>query len=194
MKNLKRNVFGILLAFTATIALAAAGDRFIENTTVDKDIFIQVNDGGVKTSVLKANGAVGKVEPIVRTDSACGIGNVCSGTYNPTATGGTNVSAITIGTSNWTRIGNMVIVGGNATITTTSGGGTYSTFTMTLPVASNIASFTEVNGTGTYQGAAGTAESYMISGETSLDRAIFESRVNSTAARNFEFLFMYPVN
>jgi hypothetical protein len=61
MTNLKRNTLGLLLAFTATICFAAAGDRFIENPNQDKDIIMQVNDGGVKTQVFKAVGSTGLV-------------------------------------------------------------------------------------------------------------------------------------
>lgn len=50
-----------LLAIFATVALAAAGDKFITNTNIDKDVIIEVNDGGVNTQSLIVTGATGAV-------------------------------------------------------------------------------------------------------------------------------------
>jgi hypothetical protein len=59
MTNLKRNTLGLILAFTATICFAAAGDRFIANPTQDKDVVIQVNKGGTTVEAFKVFGATG---------------------------------------------------------------------------------------------------------------------------------------
>ena len=51
----------LLFFLLATTAFGAEGDRFISNPNQDKDIVIQVNDGGVKKDVVKAVGATGKI-------------------------------------------------------------------------------------------------------------------------------------
>lgn len=51
--------FLISLGFLSAVALAAAGDRFINNPNQDKDIVIQVNDGGVTKEAIKVTGSTG---------------------------------------------------------------------------------------------------------------------------------------
>lgn len=45
-----------LLAIFATVALAAAGDRYITNVNQDKDILFEVNDSGVNKTAMKIVG------------------------------------------------------------------------------------------------------------------------------------------
>jgi hypothetical protein len=47
----------LLLFFVAVTAFGAEGDRFISNPNQDKDISIQVNDGGVKNDAIKVTGS-----------------------------------------------------------------------------------------------------------------------------------------
>lgn len=51
----------IFLFVFATVALGAAGDRYISNPTQDKNIILQVNDGGVKTDAITIEGSTGIV-------------------------------------------------------------------------------------------------------------------------------------
>ncbi len=117
MSNLKRNTLGLLLAFTATICFAAAGDRYIENPTQDKDVYIQVNKGGVKTTVLKANGASGRVELKGDTSGvsvATGyVGEKINGTTISSSVSisgaGTTVSSITLTPGKWLLKYNLTV-------------------------------------------------------------------------------------
>jgi hypothetical protein len=49
--------FLITLGFLSAVALAAAGDRFVNNPNLDSDIKIQVNDGGSTTTPLQIKGS-----------------------------------------------------------------------------------------------------------------------------------------
>lgn len=53
--------FLIAFGFLSAVALAAAGDRFINNPNQDKDVIIQVNDGGVTKPVITAKGDTGEL-------------------------------------------------------------------------------------------------------------------------------------
>lgn len=57
---MKKLYIAIAILFS-TVLLAAAGDRFFINTNQDKDIILQVNDGGVATDALKVTGATSRV-------------------------------------------------------------------------------------------------------------------------------------
>lgn len=72
---------------------------------------------------------------------------IASGTYTPTLSNTTNISASTARKSTWTRLGNVVRVSGSVQITVTTG--TSATeLGIELPIASNLAavSFNDLNG------------------------------------------------
>ena len=70
-----------------------------------------------------------------------------SGTYTPTLTNVTNVSASTAYPCQWMRVGNVVTVSGRVRITATGVGA--AELGISLPVASNFANEYEAAGTGT---------------------------------------------
>jgi hypothetical protein len=76
------------------------------------------------------------------------VGEVASGNYTPTASVVANLSQIVIRTNSflWTRVGQVVSVSGQATITATAGGGTPTGFDLTLPIASNLINTDDATG------------------------------------------------
>jgi hypothetical protein len=56
------------IIFVGSVALAAAGDRYFSNPTLNKDVVIQVNKAGVMTDALKVSGSTGAVALRGRTD------------------------------------------------------------------------------------------------------------------------------
>jgi hypothetical protein len=71
------------------------------------------------------------------TSPATADGNVFSGTYTPTLTNGANVSSSTATACHYMRVGNVITVGGQLSITATAAN-TDTQVTMTLPVASTF--------------------------------------------------------
>ena len=71
---------------------------------------------------------------------------ICSGTYTPTITNGTNISATTAYKCQWMRVGNVVTVSGriDIDITTTL---LANSLNITLPINSNFTEFTSAGGT-----------------------------------------------
>lgn len=63
IKNIKwaYSLLVFAIVFTETVAFSAAGDRYIRNQNLDRDIDIIVNDGGVDTTVLKIQGSTSRV-------------------------------------------------------------------------------------------------------------------------------------
>ena len=61
--RIKNTTLAILwpIIFVGSVALAAAGDRYFSNPTLNKDVVIQVNKAGVTTDAVKAVGATGAV-------------------------------------------------------------------------------------------------------------------------------------
>jgi hypothetical protein len=53
--------FLIFFAFLSAVALAAAGDRFINNPNSNADVVIQVNKAGSTTEAIRATGSTGAV-------------------------------------------------------------------------------------------------------------------------------------
>jgi hypothetical protein len=72
-------------------------------------------------------------------------GNVFSSTYTPTLTNVNNISSSTASVCYFTRVGSVVTVSGQITITTSGGGLTK--MRMTCPVASNFSSTSQAAGT-----------------------------------------------
>ena len=56
------------IIFVGSVALAAAGDRYFSNPTLNKDVVIQVNKAGVTTDAIKVSGTNGTVAIRGRVD------------------------------------------------------------------------------------------------------------------------------
>lgn len=102
---------------------------------------------------------------------------IASGTYTPTLSNLTNISASTAIVCVWKRTGNMVTVAGTVNIDTTSTG--FSELTMTLPIAS-----TSVVGGGTI------ADIYGGSGKFAIN-TVANTQFNSVDVTNHVYSFTY---
>ena len=115
-------------------------------------------------------------------------GNVYSGTYTPTTTVGTNVSAATAYLANYARVGNWVHVSGVIDLDPVSIGAT--DFQISLPVASNFSTSLELSGVLV---ANGVTESMGIVADTANDTARVTGITVNTANHQTEYQFSYRV-
>jgi len=121
-------------------------------------------------------------------------GNVFSGTYTPTLTNTTNISASTAAVCQYMRVGNTVTVSGQVSgITMTAAGPTNTVLRMTLPVASNLSAVRQLGGAGVFYSsqARGTAISiYADAGDVAEFNWLAPT---TTAGQTFTFSFTYLV-
>ena len=113
------------------------------------------------------------------------------GTYTPTLTNTTNITSSSAGVCQYMRVGNTVTVSGRVDVTATATGNT--TLGISLPIASNLASNSELAGTAAYTSATVANNSFArISGDTTNDRATmsFNSTVTSSASWFFQFTYL----
>jgi len=67
----------LCLAFVSVVAYSAAGDRYLSNPTLNKDLIIQVNKAGVTTDAIKVSGTTGAAAILGRADGTeIAAGNV----------------------------------------------------------------------------------------------------------------------
>ena len=119
---------------------------------------------------------------------------VGSGTYTPTLTNTTNVASSTSNVCQWMRVGDMVHVTGQLSVTATAAAGTATTLKVTLPVASALTANTQGAGAGTvsFFGAL-SAVPLILNMDASLDRASFLWFSATTSACAITFSFSYQV-
>lgn len=115
--------------------------------------------------------------------------NLASGTYTPTLANITNTSGLTGRISHYIRVGNEVTVTGRAEVnSTTTGAGSFS---VSLPIASNLASTSDLSGSGS--GNAGFTVQPHIEGIVASDLAQIYFTKGSTGISEVYFTFMYTV-
>lgn len=112
---------------------------------------------------------------------------LASTTYSPSLTNTTNVAASTAFTANYTRVGNVVTVGGAINIDPTATGNTV--IGISIPVASNFTAQVDLGGVGS----SATGEVGSIVADSTNDRATFQFTASNTANHTFSFMFMYIV-
>lgn len=112
-----------------------------------------------------------------------------SGTYTPTLTNVTNLSASTAYSCQYIRLGNIVTVSGKVDIDPTAAGLTK--LGISLPVASNLANSNECAGTAASSGIAG--QSAAILGDTTNDRAQLEYIAVDLTNQPMYFTFTYRI-
>lgn len=113
----------------------------------------------------------------VVAQKADGFNTIDFGTYTPTATGITNISATAAGVCQYMRMGNVVNVSCRLPSTCTAGSNTGSSMTVPLPIASNVSGTGTLNGVS--NGAAGFEQGVVTE---NVDRALIVFRCNSTAS------------
>lgn len=114
---------------------------------------------------------------------------VASGTWSPTITAITNISASSSQTSQWIRVGNVVTLSGSVAITPTASG-TTTEIRMSLPIASNFT--VSSNCAGAANNAIGTSPA-VIRPDTANDEAILSFQSIGTVNANMYFYFSYVI-
>jgi hypothetical protein len=113
------------------------------------------------------------------------------GIYTPTLTNTTNVAASTnSANTKWTRIGDTVTVYGEVAIDPTAAAPTATVLNISLPIASDITSATQICGVASDGVSAQTGQ---IRGNTTSDTAELTFSATNTANRTWGFTFMYTV-
>lgn len=136
----------------ANIFAQVDGTPGASNDMPGRLIFATTADGaGSATERLRIHSS-GRItaNSINNNASGCGAGSttpeICSGTYTPTLTNGTNVAASTAYPSFYQRVGNVVTVSYQVDVDPTSAS-TQTNLGISLPIASNFASGADSNGT-----------------------------------------------
>jgi hypothetical protein len=113
------------------------------------------------------------------------------GIYTPTLTNTTNVAASTnSANTKWTRIGDTVTVFGEVAIDPTLAAPTATVLNISLPIASDIGSATQICGVASDGVSAQTGQ---IRGNPTSDTAELTFSATNTANRTWGFTFMYTV-
>lgn len=154
------------------------------NCALDGDLTVagDVSLGGeVLTPALHNGGGAGAT------------GAIASGSYTPTATNDTNCASFTgIGVSNWTRVGQVVMVTARVGVNPTAGS-TLTKFRLSLPVPSDILSTANLAG----MGGAIVGTSFIgvsLSGEVANNAALAQFTSSGTATHWIFCLFQYEVH
>jgi hypothetical protein len=115
--------------------------------------------------------------------------NIKSGTYTPTVANVSGTSDLTAYNSHYIRVGNEVTVTGQVEVNaTTSGSGTFS---ISLPIASNMTVYTDLSGVGSANGSF-TIPPHIIGNETT-DTANVSFTRGGTGSDRIYFSFTYTV-
>jgi len=178
---------------TFRVLSGSDGNMYFQNVTGGSVYPIIING---TTSALTVNSLAGTGDRMVQASSTGVLSAtqvVTSGTYTPTLTNTTNLSASTLSYATYTRIGNVVHVNIGLGLTPTLSA-TNTVLTVTLP-------FTAVNGTQNYVGS-GTvfgnlASNLFASGMvnvTSTTQATFTFYSTALTASSANFQFQYILN
>lgn len=111
------------------------------------------------------------------------------GSYTPTATAGTNIAALTPAACRYMRLGKFIIIVGRIAVDTTATGAT--DFRLSIPVATDMTSFTQLWGVGT---ASTVAETWAITGDASNDEMSWVGAAATASAHNVNFVCAYQKN
>jgi hypothetical protein len=129
-----RVAVGLTSGFTSS-KLTSRGD----DATSSNFAFVAQNSSGTNLLLVRNDGLVTatglSTSRTAVTAPAATDGNVFSGTYTPTLTNVTNVASSTAVTCQYMRVGNVVTVSGQVSITATAGAAT-TVLDMSLPIAS----------------------------------------------------------
>lgn len=114
---------------------------------------------------------------------------IASGTYTPTGRTGTNTTAVTGDSSTkWMRVGNVVTVGGRASITTSASGATG--FSLSLPIASAMTASGNLSGSGKVV----SDNAFNVFSDTTNDEIGFNGTMSGGAGTySVDFIAIYTV-
>lgn len=126
----------------------------------------------------------------VTINGAFDLRTLAGGTYTPTAFNAINCG-VTPNKHFYLRVGNIVIVTGNSSINITAGGGTSTSFELSLPVASNFTAATDAAGQGSNDDTG--AETIRVNANTGNDRAQVFFFAVSTGLGAVYYTFAYEV-
>jgi hypothetical protein len=118
-------------------------------------------------------------------------GVVYSGTWTGTTTNSTNVSASSFISGTYIRVGNVVTVYFQLSVTNTSASGTLSLLELSLPVASNLTSANDLNGVGIKNNS--TPSHAALYGSAANDRAVIQFNCQTASADSLFGSFQYVV-
>jgi len=120
-------------------------------------------------------------------------GAIASGTYTPTLNNTSNIDSSTSAVCQYTRVGNVVTVSGTVSVDTTTTA-LATTLGLSLPIASNFATGTQLSGCGVSINGAGTSVvPVAISADTVNDRASLNWPAADTTNRPITFTFTYLI-
>ncbi len=116
---------------------------------------------------------------------------IASGTYTPTLTNTTNIDASDPKACQWTRVGNVVTVGGQFDVDPTSSAAA-TVLGMSLPIASNFDGQVRLGGASSAV-ALGVQEAWGIQADPVTDVASFEGFAESASNHTVSFSFTYLI-
>lgn len=153
----------------------------------------QFSPGGVEKLRLTDDGRLYGTALHDNAGAVTGATNqyIASGTYTPTLTNTTNITSSSASVCQWLRVGNVVTVSGKATVEPTSTG-TVTRLGISLPIASGLASSTELGGAGTYNGT-NLRDVVCFAGDATNDRVEASFFPNATSSSDLPFSFTYLV-
>jgi hypothetical protein len=189
---------GVLVRSTTTTTTVTFG-RYMNMANDDSPVVDWPSDAYWRVRKAKASSPVGF--GLAGTDGSSGLVNpysasgiIASGRWTPTITNGTNVASSTAFSCIYTRVGKVVTCSGRVDITTTAGAPTATDFSITLPIASNLASSVDLQGSGAREAAAPTMyQPVTIAADTANDRAQFYFNSNINASNAVRFTFQYEI-
>ena len=120
-------------------------------------------------------------------------GNVFSGTYTPTLTNVSNVTSSTATVCHYMRVGNVVTVGGQLSITATATN-TDTQVRITLPIASTFSNARQLAGAGGAVNTGEYGESVVFGADTANNIAFLRGRPTVTNNQAYNFSFTYLVS
>lgn len=178
---------GPLLTTPETGAMEFLTDKLystITTGTARKEI--TMNDASLTSGTIPVATTNGRL-----TDSGFTTTNLASGTYSPSLTNTTNVSASTAYVTGYYRIGNSVTVYGKVDIDVTLAASTATELNVSLPIASNMTADEDLGGTAISDSVASLAA--RIKADATNDRASIVFKAISLTNDSYSFEFSYQV-
>lgn len=121
--------------------------------------------------------------------SGGGVGS--SGTYTPTVSDAINCSSFTVSPAHYIRVGNQVTVYGRIQMTVSASSSV--SLNLSLPVASNIATYSDASGYGSVDNAGSTNNYIAIGGDGVSDDVIVGFTSGTNTAVSLMYSFTYTV-